>query len=335
MKNFYKIIAGIGIFALVLVAVAYMLPGTASTQRSIIIKVPREAVFNEINELKYWGDWSPWHKIDTTMDIVYSTPSSGKYAYYAWDSKNSNLGKGKLTLVNSSIDSIGTELYFMGENNPAYGSFYLKEVAEGTEVTWTFFSELGMNPMHRWMGLIMDKLIGNDYEKGLNSLKEVLETNISQVTTKIEVIETKIAYTPFLSIRLKCSETDIPKNIGECFEKISACIDHCGIKQVASPFVIYHGHGKIYDMECAIPTNKPATEIMDGIKAGELKASKVLKASFYGDYALTSQAHEAIDAYAKVNNKTITGAPWEVYITDPMEEKDTTKWLSEIYYPVQ
>jgi effector-binding domain-containing protein len=32
---------------------------------------------------------------------------------------------------------------------------------------------------------------------------------------------------------------------------------------------------------------------------------------------------------------TVIGAPWEVYVTDPMVEKDTAKWQTDIYYPVQ
>ena len=31
----------------------------------------------------------------------------------------------------------------------------------------------------------------------------------------------------------------------------------------------------------------------------------------------------------------IIGNPWEVYIAGPMNEPDTSKWITEIYYPIQ
>ncbi|ALO14213.1 Transcriptional regulator, effector-binding domain/component [Salinivirga cyanobacteriivorans] len=29
------------------------------------------------------------------------------------------------------------------------------------------------------------------------------------------------------------------------------------------------------------------------------------------------------------------GSPWEVYLTDPQTEKDTSKWLTKMYQPVK
>ena len=46
--------------------------------------------------------------------------------------------------------------------------------AAGTDVIWSFRSSLG-NPLERWMGLLYDKWIGPDYEKGLIKLKALVE----------------------------------------------------------------------------------------------------------------------------------------------------------------
>jgi len=39
--------------------------------------------------------------------------------------------------------------------------------------------------------------------------------------------------------------------------------------------------------------------------------------------------------FIEENEKEINGASWEVYITDPMSEPDTSKWVTQIYYPVK
>ncbi|MGO4774642.1 SRPBCC family protein [Lysobacter sp. 2RAB21] len=46
----------------------------------------------------------------------------------------------------------------------------------GTRVTWTLESEHGNNLVSRWFGLLLDSMVGKDYEKGLAKLKQVLES---------------------------------------------------------------------------------------------------------------------------------------------------------------
>lgn len=41
--------------------------------------------------------------------------------------------------------------------------------------TWGFDTDLGMNPIARYFGLVMDSMLGADYEKGLAKLKQVCE----------------------------------------------------------------------------------------------------------------------------------------------------------------
>ena len=42
-------------------------------------------------------------------------------------------------------------------------------------MTWAFDSAHGFNPFKRWLGLLFDRMIGADYEKGLAKLKALLE----------------------------------------------------------------------------------------------------------------------------------------------------------------
>jgi len=45
-------------------------------------------------------------------------------------------------------------------------------------------------------------------------------------------------------------------------------------------------------------------------------------------------AHEALGAYMEEKNMKLVGAVMEEYVTDPMSEKDQSKWLTKISYPV-
>ena len=57
----------------------------------------------------------------------------------------------------------------------AVANFELVESDGKTAVTWGFETDLGSNPMARWMGLMMDSWVGGDYEAGLSNLKALVE----------------------------------------------------------------------------------------------------------------------------------------------------------------
>ena len=57
----------------------------------------------------------------------------------------------------------------------ANGTLKLEPEGAGTKVTWSFAGEAGRNPMMRYMGLMMDGMVGQDFEVGLANLKVLAE----------------------------------------------------------------------------------------------------------------------------------------------------------------
>ena len=49
---------------------------------------PVEVIFEEVNSLKNWEDWSPWNQMATDMATTYSGPSSGEGAKSSWSSES-------------------------------------------------------------------------------------------------------------------------------------------------------------------------------------------------------------------------------------------------------
>ena len=42
-------------------------------------------------------------------------------------------------------------------------------------ITWVMNGNAGMNPVFRWFGLFMDKMVGPDFDAGLKNLKKLAE----------------------------------------------------------------------------------------------------------------------------------------------------------------
>ena len=63
-----------------------------------------------------------------------------------------------------------------GEQGNALASVVLEPAGAGTKVTWGLDTDLGFNPIARYFGMMMDGMVGPDYEKGLARLKAVAES---------------------------------------------------------------------------------------------------------------------------------------------------------------
>ena len=55
------------------------------------------------------------------------------------------------------------------------GALTLAPSGAGTTVSWTNAGEFGGNPFMRYFGLMMDRMVGKDFDAGLNNLKQLAE----------------------------------------------------------------------------------------------------------------------------------------------------------------
>ena len=70
---------------------------------------------------------------------------------------------------------IGYDIAFPDFGAAYSGEFIIEAKAGGSFVTWTMHGDVGKNPINRWTGLFMDKLVGPDFEAGLAGLKALAE----------------------------------------------------------------------------------------------------------------------------------------------------------------
>jgi effector-binding domain-containing protein len=87
-------------------------------------------------------------------------------------------------------------------------------------------------------------------------------------------------------------------------------------------------------LEAGVPVDK---EVKSSCRVSYkiMPGGNVVRADHYGSYESTGLTHDKMHEWMYKNGKTIKGSPWESYVTDPMAEKDTLKWLTQIYYPVE
>jgi len=153
---------------------AYILPGEAVVERKIDIAAPPEKVFAIVGDLKRFNEFSPWAEIDPGAHYSFEGPKIGIGQKMSWTSDNPQVGSGSQTVVDHVPNTRFATTLDFGDMGDAISYIELKPVANDTSVTWGFKSLL-RNPLERWMGLLFDRWIGADYEKGLAKLKAIAE----------------------------------------------------------------------------------------------------------------------------------------------------------------
>lgn len=173
MKLFKIIGIIICVAAILFFGIAIFLPSAVHVERTVVVPASSQTVFNQINDLRQWKHWSPWHTMDPNMKIVYEDYLVGEGASYRWRSEH--IGSGKLVITESMPHSyIATSFDFL-ENRRATSHYYFQPADDGTRLTWTLETNLGSGPMEKYMGLLMDNMIGSDFERGLANLKRYIE----------------------------------------------------------------------------------------------------------------------------------------------------------------
>ncbi len=171
-----RILIVLALLATLIIGGGFLLPSSAHVERSSVINVPQMRVFDLVNSFERFNEWSPWADLDPKTQYTFSGPVSGVGASFAWTSDDASVGSGSQQIIESTPPTlIRVQLKFVGQSDAV--SFYRLEPMEtGTKVTWGFDAEFGNDVIGRWFGyLLFDRMIGADYEKGLQKLKAVLE----------------------------------------------------------------------------------------------------------------------------------------------------------------
>lgn len=171
MKWVKRIVAIGAAVILVLVLVAFALPGSYTVSRATVVKASSGSVFEPISDLSTWPEWTAWNKTRyPDMEVSFEGQPAQVGAAYRWEGKSS--GKGRLVLTGVDPEQgVDYELDFDDGQFLCTGS--IKFVPEGDDlrVTWTMSGSLGWNPINRYFGLFMDGMMGPDFESGLKQLK--------------------------------------------------------------------------------------------------------------------------------------------------------------------
>jgi hypothetical protein len=175
-----KVLKGLFLLLLGLVAlffaVALLLPRTAHLERSISTDASPATVYGLVNGFQRFNEWSPWAKLDPNTRYTYSGPQTGVGARMDWASANADVGSGSQEIIAAEPDRSVTNRLDFGMGKPSTAVIRLDPEGAGTRITWSLDSDFSDSLLGRYFGLMLERLVGPDYERGLAQLKALAES---------------------------------------------------------------------------------------------------------------------------------------------------------------
>jgi uncharacterized protein YndB with AHSA1/START domain len=167
---------GLATLVVILVGAGFALPESAHVERSVVVKASPETVFPLLNSLREFNRWSPWSALDPNAVTTFTGPIAGVGAQMSW-SGNAAIGTGNQVIIESVANQrVKTRLQFGGYDHPSTATFTLSPQGEGTKVIWSYDTSMGYDIVSRYFGVMLDRWIGKDYERGLSVLARLAES---------------------------------------------------------------------------------------------------------------------------------------------------------------
>ncbi len=179
MKKALKIIGIIiAIIIIVPIIVSLIAKKEYDVFREVTINKPVEEVFEYVVMLKNQDKYSVWSKMDPNQRTEYRGADGTVGFVSAWDSDDPDVGKGEQEITGIvPLTRIDYELRFLKPFKSTSNAFMTTTSLDEnfTRVQWGITGKMTV-PMNLML-LTMDfeGMIGEDLQKGLDNLKEILE----------------------------------------------------------------------------------------------------------------------------------------------------------------
>lgn len=149
---------------------------------------------------------------------------------------------------------------------------------------------------------------------------------------KIELNEQKSQ--PVLFIRTRTAVENLPKVIGESYEKIMRYLAELGEQPADAPYAAYYNMDmKDLDVEMGFPVAKLLSE-KEAIRSGEIPQGKYVSAMYKGAYSQMEQPYNEMFKWMEENGYEQKGVYYEFYFNSPNDVPES-ELLTRIAIPVK
>ncbi|HMM68598.1 MAG TPA: hypothetical protein PKC03_16815 [Dokdonella sp.] len=268
MTRVLELLVSLLIVAVLIVVIGLLLPSHGHVERQTEVSSPLRQIFDSVNTLRRFPEWSPERRLDPQLHMEYSGPRTGVGASVSYRG-NELVGEGKLTISASDEDSqvkMDVVNNFAGENKTYTITLNPSENGKTTKIVWAYDVDYGWDLMWRYAGLYIHGKPDATVQTAVANMANMLASfpNVDYKDQDIEVTEVTGVPVLVLSTKSPRSLDEVDEATAQAVAKIEAVMKKAGLNQAGPVRTVTSNWGDDnYAFDVSVPVDS-ATFTMNG-----------------------------------------------------------------------
>lgn len=204
---------------------------------------------------------------------------------------------------------------------------------DSVRLNWSGPLPVGQQPLQRWRQYHLSKELASNVVSVLSRLRIFL--NDYKNIYGISVNRQKVRDTTLISLKRKFPRDPSTKDVDELLRLLKNYVKKQGAQETGYPMLhVAEAEDHTVNTMVAIPVNKVLQGNNSGIAFKRMVAGNILVTEVRGGPATIKNAREQLENYVHDYGFESPAIPFESLITNRPDEKDTSKWVTKLYYPV-
>ncbi|HEY0677210.1 MAG TPA: GyrI-like domain-containing protein [Chitinophagaceae bacterium] len=303
-----KVLTGIVIVAVLFIACIYLfVPRQIDILESKKIASPSNATERFLTQQAAWNKWWPENG---------SNPLSYKDI--------------KFTLVNPDLTVKSVMLEYNDTKIPSVLTI-LPSSKDSTLLTWKCSINSSSNPFRRINDYNHSKKVRSALRGLMDQLQSFMEKqeNVYGMT----ITQQQVQDTLLVTTRATYDHYPATSEIYSLVNKLNDFIKNNKAIPTNPPMLNVQSLDNRYEVMVAIPLNVPVQD-KNEVALKRMVPGKILVAEVKGGPETVNEAFRQMELFANDYKKSAPAIPFFSLITDRINERDTSKWITRIYYPI-
>jgi len=301
------------IFSLLLI-LAITLPLQSNVNETVRFSTTSDALFRQLMHDTTWQKWWPGE-----VEMVNQKPTF------------------KHDEIKYTVERVLSNAFELkASSNSQTTSLVLRLIPETNgDVTLTFATSIPLphNPIDRISTLIFSSHLKTSYKKILTKLsnyyrlvKNLYGIDIKESNVQVEFITTQAeTFSHYPSV----------KEIYSLIDQVKSYVRNQGGAETGLPMLhISKLNPGQFFTQIGIPTDKQLSDFKTIKSKRMLKGGHILTAEVVGNRLKIREAKKQMEFYIQDQNKVTVAISYEYLITNRVEQPDSNKWVTQLYFPI-
>ena len=311
--------------------------GEYTIKRNTFIKVPKEIVFNYINDYRNWDQWLDLDVNSDEVKFTFPENTIGKGGAFSW-TRGNEVGQIESVFVKEN-DSISQKIRI--DEAISKASLKLKDSIGGTKITWTVKGTADFTTkIKAAFNGGLEELTAGIFQNSLNNVNAIITKEIRNYSIDV-VGNVNIQGGFYVKQTATVKVRDVNSKITPMLLRMEKFFSNGNMQMNGKPFVIYESsnstNGTVTFSVCGPLKEEIFVSEPSDVSISKLEPFTALKTVLKGDYSHRNEAIKKALAYISKNkiNRNTALKYIDIYAVNASKEKSPSKWITEVLIPIE